>query len=215
MQNKHLWKKTARTVLLSALVCVMLGTTVCLGGCKRKLDSSGMSIIDRKSGASYRYMPAYIGPAERSKKAYASATISGAKQDLYTIRGLDASEWLCTEWGDVLYSGSDRILTITDFEPSKAYICNAEGTVNIALVEISGADLDAIVKCWADGEAAEYPLSDPSNAYLVRFESEKYPGLYYTVSALEYGSTVYLYSKYEDARCVDGTAALEKFLADE
>ena len=103
----------------------------------------------------------------------------------------------------------------TDFEPSKAYICNAEGTVNIALVEISGADLDAIVKCWADGEAAEYPLSEPSNAYLVRFESEKYPGLYYTVSALEYGSTVYLYSKYEDARCVDGTAALEKFLADE
>lgn len=36
---------------------------------KRKLDSSGMSIIDRKSGASYRYMPAYIGPRGKVEKS--------------------------------------------------------------------------------------------------------------------------------------------------
>ena len=68
-----------------------------LAGCGRKLESHGMSIYDKKSGSSYKYLPACFEAAAKSKDAYGSVEISGAKQGLYSIHGLDTSLWLCTE----------------------------------------------------------------------------------------------------------------------
>ena len=140
MQNKKIvkiLKRTANVLLAAALVLPVL----MLAGCARKLESDGMRIIDKKTGSAYSFMPAYLEPAARSKKVYAKATLSGAEQSLYTISGLEPSEWLCTEWGDILYSGTDIIASLDTFEPVRAYICDTEGTVSIALVAITGDDV--------------------------------------------------------------------------
>ena len=140
MQNKKIvkiLKRTANVLLAVALVLPVL----MLAGCARKLESEGMRIIDKKTGSAYSFMPAYLEPAARSKKVYAKATLSGAERSLYTISGLEPSEWLCTEWGDILYSGTDIIASLYTFDPVRAYICDTEGTVSIALVAITGDDV--------------------------------------------------------------------------
>ena len=211
MYNTKKKKVKLIPLMLSAALLLSLATT--LGGCARKLESQGMRLIDKKSGSAYSFLPAYLEPAARSKKVYGKATFSGADQSLYTISGLDASEWLCTEWGDILYSGTEIISTLDDFEPVRAYICDTESTISIALVEIKGDDVDAMRDRWMNGETATETSGEPSRTYVVRFESEKYPGIYYCVSLYEYADRILFYSKYEGARRVDATDIMERFIS--
>lgn len=214
-KRKSEMQKTTHKIKITASllsVAMLLFSALAFGGCSRKLESQGMRIIDKKSGSAYSFMPAYLAPAARSKKAYGKATFSGASQELYTINGLDASEWLCTEWGDILYSGTDVINTLADFAPARAYICDTESTVSIALLEIKGDDVDAIRERWMTGDAAAEISAEPSKTYVLRFESDKFPGIYYCISLYEYADKVLLYSKYEGARRVDATDIMEGFL---
>ena len=214
MQNKKIvkiLKSTANVLLAAALVLPVL----MLAGCARKLESEGMRIIDKKTGSSYSFMPAYLEPAARSKKVYAKATLSGAEQSLYTISGLEPSEWLCTEWGDILYSGTDIIASLYTFDPVRAYICDTEGTVSIALVAITGDDVALMRDRWTGGANEGDVVGKPVNTYVVKFESEKYPGIYYCLSLHEYADKVYFYGKYEGMRRVDATDIMEKYLSGE
>lgn len=206
-KNKNLKKQISRAAVI--LLALLSALPLILCGCGRKLEAQGAQIYDKKSGSAYSFMPAYLEAASISKKSYAKAQLSGAYQTLYTISGLDPALWLCTEWGDILYSGSDMINTLADFEPQSAYVCDTESTQNLALLKIDGEELTPLVERWQDGETTARPVSDPAETYIIKFESEKYPGIYYTVSLLEYDSALYLYSKYDGARCVEATDILE------
>lgn len=209
-KNKNAKKSICRAVILC--LALMITTPMILCGCGRKLEAQGAQIYDKKSGSAYSFMPAYIEAASISKKSYAKAQLSGAYQTLYTISGLDPELWLCTEWGDILYSGSDMINTLADFEPQSAYVCDTASTQNLALLKIAGEDLTPIIERWQNGEPTARPISDPTETYIIKFESEKYPGIYYTVSLLEYDSALYLYSKYDGARCVEATDILGDYI---
>lgn len=207
--------KNAKKQLHFSAVClaaIMLLSSLLLVGCGRKLEAQGAQIFDKKSGSAYSFMPAYLEAAYISKKSYAKAQMSGAYQTLYTISGLDPELWLCTEWGDILYSGSDMITALADFEPVGAYICDTESAQNLALLKIDGEELAPIVDRWHNGEVISRPISDPAETYVIKFESEKYSGIYYTVSLLEYADGLYLYSKYDGARCVDATDILGTYI---
>lgn len=203
IKNKNAKKQIQHTLIVCWVLITLLPLT--LGGCGRKLEAQGAQIFDKKSGSAYSFMPAYLEAASISKKSYAKARLSGVDQTLYTISGLDPELWLCTEWGDILYSGSETINTLADFEPQSAYVCDTDSAQNLALLKIGGEELVPIIECWQNSEAVTRPISDPVESYVVKFESEKYSGIYYTLSLLEYDSGLYLYSKYDGARCVEAT----------
>lgn len=194
------------------LASAVLLSVLSLVGCGRKFEARGMSIVDKKTGSSYKYLPACFEPAEKSNKEYGSAEISGAKQSLYSIRGLDTAKWLCTEWGDVLYAGEEELSTLSAFEPIRAYLCYTGGSVSVSFAVIEGDDLEKLVSTWNGGEAAVKPISDPDETYLIKFESEKFPGLYYSVSALIYGNDCYIYNRYDGAKCVADAGVIAKYI---
>ena len=192
--------KAIRYMMLFLLVGAAVLSS--LAGCGRKLESHGMSIYDKKSGSSYKYLPACFEAAAKSKDAYGSIEISGAKQGLYSIHGLDTSLWLCTEWGDVLYAGDDSIETLDAFKPARAYLCYTGGSVSISFAVVEGDAIDEVMDAWDSGKTVTKPLSEPDETYAIKFESDKYPGLYYSMSVLVYGKDVYIYNKYEGAKCI-------------
>ena len=65
------------------------------------------------------------------------------------------------------------------------------------------ADIAALIDAWQNGEEVTYTGLEPTVNLRVKFESEKYPGIYYSLIYLEYsdGSKV-LYDRYA-ARCVN------------
>ncbi len=210
MQNKISFKMIAAITAL----CIVLCSTLTLCGCGRKLKSNGMHIIDDRAGISYQYLPNCFEPAERASKAYASLEIAGSSQNLYSIKGLDTSEWLCTEWGDVLYAGNDSISTIEDFEPSLAYLCDIGDSIVISLAVITDDDLNTVLTDWSNGDTVSKPLNDPDETYLIKFESTKYSGIYYSMSVLVYGEDVYICNKYENQRCVKDSGVLGQCISE-
>ncbi len=210
-------KKAFRTIKKAALFFLTVATllsALSLAGCGHRLEAQGMSIVEKKTGSSYRYLSACFEPAEISKKAYGSVVISGAKQELYSIRGLDTAKWLCTEWGDVLYAGDEDVGTLETFAPTSAYLCYTGGSVSVSFAVIEGGDLEKVLSAWRDGSTVEKPIADPDETYAIKFESKQFPGLYYSMSVLVYGSDYYIYNKYDSAKCVVAPDVIQKYITD-
>ena len=181
MKRKHF----LRAFLLSLTVLLILQSS--LTGCGKRLEetASGVTVKGRE-GVVYHHASVTYEPVETGKKYGTLHISSSIKLDVYRIKGLSPEEWLADEAGDVLYADGVTLPTLSGMEPSAVQVCTYQTSVYV-LRRLSDADLiSSLVTAYETAEDAPYLNAEPLRSFKLRFESEKYPALYFSVLYIEY-----------------------------
>ena len=183
--------KPTRVISLLLLLCMLLSLVSC-GEKKPEIkahlvyDAASDTLRDEERGISYAfasvsYEPAYVGDA------YADW------QDtiLYEVEGWSSKKLLTEEYegvGGLIYDEKSPLPTLDEMEADKIYCC-LNGKTCIQIVE----DKDVIgkaVELLTTGEAVELP-TDGIFSMSMKFASNQYAGIYYSVLYIEMGDTAY------------------------
>lgn len=161
-------------------------------------DKTTNLYTDAKTGVSYRDAPSSFEPAVVGGK-YAKIKLGGEAIVFYEIKGMNPRLWLTEEYGTVFYSSDISLPTLTEMEPVNILVC-IEQALTAVVAEISDAqDIAAVISDWESGVSTEYPATPPAASYRLKFESDKYPGIYFSITYLEYSDGGrYLYSRFEE-----------------
>ncbi|NLK38962.1 MAG: hypothetical protein GX303_01765 [Clostridiales bacterium] len=171
-------------------------------------------LIDNKNNVSYTYASISFEPVSIGEKY---AEYKKANLVLYTIPGLSPTEWLTEDYdgiGLVFYSTDITLPTLAEFEPVKVLV-SVTADVSIPLAEITDAEvISAIVDRLQNGEKAIMPATH-EYSYTLKFVSEKYPSIYYTVRYLDCGDNrLYLFDQGEK-KSVYADGLLEDYFQDD
>ncbi len=191
-------------ILATGLAVLLLAVALASGCANRKLTSTADGFVDQ-SGAVYQPAPACYIPAVLGNKC---GTLDGSQKfgmDLYTIENMDDQLWLAAEDGTVFYADGIALPTLAEMEPIAVYIYT-HTEVPSKHAEITDAKLVADLTAACAPEKADTfpPAAVPTAQYTVRFKSDKYPGLYYTLRYVVYENGYYLYDPTTKARYTIG-----------
>lgn len=162
----------------TALLAAFILTALLLCSCALNLTEQDGKLVDKKNGITYLPAPICFEPVRTDEELYAKSKTL----ELYPITGLDTSEWISEPYdgiGGVWYSDKLTLPTLEEFEANRIYIC-VESTITTALGQVTEqSDVDAVVNAFMTGEKVSVP--DSGKSYKLKFESEKYPGIYYNL----------------------------------
>jgi hypothetical protein len=180
--KKSRWIAAVAAVAAAALLlCACTGPTI--------VDSS-TGCVDEQSGITYDHASTCYQPVKLGKQHGTLKVGDKISYALHEIVGMNPAEWLATEAGDVLYAKGVTLPTLTEMTPVSLRVCMEAGTI----VEVSRLDDAAVVQSVAaqyeTGVSVTRPMETAPVRYTVRFCSETYAGLYYTLTYLEYVSAV-------------------------
>ena len=189
--------------LMAALLCGAILCTSLLAGCSSpiKLKESGGKCVSGDTvyhHASTCYVPVTMGDKCGSLEVSSNQSLA-----LHEIPDMDPNEWLTTEEGDVLYAEGVALPSLADMEPTAVYIYR-----NTAVLAKSTEILDADVVEHLVASCAEGETYTPTAVatYVVRFKSDKYPGILYSLYYVEAGDNFYLYDRFSGtAYAIDTT----------
>lgn len=206
---KKNWIRAA-ALLLSA---VML--TASLASCrlhKVKFDPENNRYTDSRTDISYLDAPGCYEPVAIGKE-YAKLSFGGKSSlVLYEVGNMDPAKWLCEEGKTVFYAEGETLPTLTEMAPTQVHLCIEEASTMVLSTITDAADIAALVDVWLSGEEVAYTGMEPNINLRVKFESQTYPGLYYSLIYLEYGDgTKVLYDRYA-ARCVNAGDVLLEYV---
>ncbi len=150
-----------------------------------KLENQNGNLIDNKNGITYICAPMCFEPISTEIEPYAEC--KELNLQLYGIIGLDTCLWLSESFegiGAVYYADKKIVLpSISEFEASGLSICY-EAAITSKIAEINNKEkIDAVIDAYLNGQKASVPKS--SKAYDLKFTSEKYSGIYYTIFYLQ------------------------------
>lgn len=191
-------------ILTLTLACVML--IACLTSCrlhKVKYDRERNLYGDSRTGIYYADAPGCYEPVAIGKE-YAKLTYGGkGGVVLHEVGGMDPAQWLCEEGKTVFYAEGVKLPTLTEMAPEKVHLCIEEASTMILSTITDAEDIQALIDIWLNGEEIAYTGLEPNINLRVKFESQTFPGLYYSLIYLEYGDgTKVLYDRYA-SRCVN------------
>lgn len=194
------------TAALAALLLLLCSCTNSI-----KYDSSTRQYVDQSTGAAYTDAPMCYEARVMGDK-YAVWKNEIASVDFYTVKDADPLLWLVEEGGTVFYSDRVTLPTLREMNVNEVMVCVDYSTKQYVLAEIFDAEhIDAIIEAWETGESVEYPATAPNVNYRVKFASESYPFLYYSLIYLEYSDGAYLYCRDTD-RCVPAGDIIRGYL---
>lgn len=195
-------------LLTLAMVCLLL-----LCSCANRLDYDKTNNIftDQKTGVRYTDAPFCYESRETGDK-YAVWKNKYDTVDFYTMDGADPQLWLTEEGGTVFYDVDHVTLPeLSEMEISEVLVC-VEGNTLYAVAEIKSAEhISELISLWDSGESIEYTGMTPSNHYRIKFVSEKYPFLYYSLIYVEYSDGAYLYCR-DTGRCIPAGNIIRGYL---
>lgn len=196
-------------IFFAALFLLM---AVTLSSCAVSLTEKDGALYDKKNGITYVAAPLCYEPKKTLDDVYAKC--GKLKLELYEIDGLSPDEWLSEKYegiGGVWHSDGTELPDIAGFDADKVYIC-VEQTKTVSIGTVDDKEvIDALVKAFADGETSS--LVQNGESYKLKFESEKYPGLYYNllyVIGSDGGN--YVYDR-ETKRCVNVGDILKDYVS--
>lgn len=200
----------------TALAAAVLAAACLLTGCQKtvKLTAQDGLYCNASAGISYAIAPMCYEP-QAVGDLYASFTSGSIEVPLYEIEGLDPTQYL-TE----AYSGASSIFVspdvalpsdLTGFAPTTIHLCVQSLSVWEFATVTDQAEIDAIVRAFTEGESVPYPATTPKNDLRFKFESPHFPGLYYNLVYVDYGSARYLYDR-ETRRCVEVGDLLREYI---
>lgn len=192
-------KKIAR---FTAALLAALTLTGCGG--PRALTPEQGQYLDRRAGVSYVMAPMCYEP-QAVGEPYAYFHSGSIKVELFEVEGLDPTRYL-TE----AYSGASSMFVASDialpdlagFAPNVIHLCVQSKTVWEFSTVTDQAAIDAVVKAYTEGESVPYPAKTPDADLRFKFESPDWPGVYYNLVYVDYGTARYLYDR-ETRRCVE------------
>ena len=163
-----------------SLLCALLALASILCSCALSFTEKDGKLVDSKNGIVYNAAPICFEPSHTDAEVYAKCSKLGI--ELYPVTGQPTSEWLSEPYegiGGIWYADSITLPTLTGFDADRIYIC-VESTITTALGQITDkADIDAVIKAFENGENS--PVPDSGKSYKLKFESEKYPGIFYNL----------------------------------
>ncbi len=178
-------KTTLGRVLALTLVPLML----CLASCGMTLKESGAEgAVDKSSGTVWKHASTCYEAIELGEKVGKLQVSSKYSLDLHKITDMDETKWLATQDGDVLYAEGTTLPTLTEMNPTSARICVEDETTKALGVIQDAEKLSAIMSAYTQDKSLDYPAKIPLRTYRVRFISPDYPGLYYSLTYIEYSA---------------------------
>ena len=183
--------RTALLVLAALLLVLPLAS------CGVTLKSGDKGLYDERNDISYCHAsPVY--EAISLVKEYGKLNVTGQESYvLHTIPGTSPSKMLATEDFNIVYASDIDMPTLLEMAPTILRICN--DSMEIKRFEDAVA-IAALVNTYETGNSIDYPGLTPIRSYKARFESVLYPGFYYTLTYVEYGSDLIIedvnYGKY-------------------
>lgn len=203
-------KVRVRFAAFAAMLCI---ACVMLPSCQSLISLAYEEnlLVDKRNNVSYTYASVSYEPVAIGEKY---AEYKKANLVLYTIPGLSPTEWLTEKYdgiGMVYYSTKMNLPTLEEFEATKVLI-SVTADVSIPLAEITDAqDITAIVDRLGNGEGAILPPTH-EYSYTLRFVSEKYPSIYYTVRYLDCGDDRLYFFDQGLKKTVHAEDVLKKYL---
>ena len=197
-------KKQIIRVLALALAGVMLiGSLTACRLHKVSYDKEDNVYADGRTGIRYIDAPGCYEPVAIGKE-YARMTYTGKTAVVFhEVGAMDPAKWLCEEGKTVFYAEGEKLPTLTEMAPEKVHLCIEEASTMILSTVTDAEDIAALIDIWLNGEEIPYTGLEPNINLRVKFESQSYPGLYYSLIYLEYGDgTKVLYDRYA-SRCVN------------
>ncbi|MBR6917248.1 MAG: hypothetical protein IKN38_03605 [Clostridia bacterium] len=173
------------------------------------------AIVSEETG--HRFIAAPIGfqPCGMGEKC----AVKDGAFDLYTMTDLDGKPVSVDEWMSGEYSGAATTvyyregLEIPAFDRidySKCFICQEdENVVSFATIEDKTL-IGKLVSAAALGEMKTL-IDEPSSVYTLKFYSEDYPMLLYSVDYLVYEGASYLFVR-ENKTYADVTGLIDRFI---
>lgn len=186
-------------LLLCALMCA---ATLC--SCGRVTLHEGLGVengcINKKDGTVYLHAsPVYEAVDLLDERGKLVVTDSESYK-LYTIPDMDEIRWLATEEKYILYTEDTKLPTLQEMAPYEVDICVDATTIHTVAKITDVTEIASLVAAFSTNQSVTYPGTTPLRNYRVRFESDLYPGFYYTLTYVEYGSDLVIddqnYGKY-------------------
>lgn len=204
-------RKQIIRALALMLCCVMLvgGMTSCRLH-KVAFDAEGNQYVDGRTDIRYTDAPGCYEPVAIGKEYAKIYYNRKASVTLHEVGGMDPAQWLCEEGKTVFYAEGVKLPTLNEMAPEKVHLCIEEAATMVLSTITDAEDIAALIDVWQNGEEVTYTGLEPNVNLRVKFESQTYPGLYYSLIYLEYGDgSKVLYDRYA-ARCVNvGDVLLE------
>ena len=178
---RSIWNRYA------ALLLAFVVLTVTLSGCGMTLqEASASRVEDKSSGKTWIHASTCYKPVELGKKVGKLKVTSKESYDLHEIEDMDAELWLATEEGHVLYTQETSLPSLSDMQPVGVRVCSSQGSGQMVYHMTDAEQIASIVSAFEENEKIKYPAIYTSRSYRIDFESESYPGLYYTLTYVEY-----------------------------
>lgn len=195
--------------LCRTLPCLLLVLALLLCSCGGRLvsivaeqgDTARELFRNERTGAVYQVLPASYEPVARGEQ-YGRSDIGGVEFTLYGIPGHDPNEWLCSEWGDVYCDSSYDVLPFEQWDVDALYVCTGTATVVAELTflkeggnvqpELCERLFSLMQQAYQSGPNVRYPSYEtPARSYTLRFATNEYGALYYSVRLIEYAEDIF------------------------
>lgn len=174
-------------------------------------DKTKNLYTDKKTGVVYTDAPSYYEVVEPGEKYAKWASTKKHNVIFYTIDGADPELYLCEDGGTVFYSDKAKLPTLGEMQINEVYVCvRMENDFTFASIT-DAKKIGELINLWETGESIEYPGTTPEESYTVRFVSENYPWLNYSLVYVEYTDGAYLYCR-ETGRCVGEGDILRSYI---
>ncbi len=176
---------------MKKLICILLTAIMLLAlfSCQKGLvrDKDTGAYYDKKNDVFYRLAPVGYEAIEKAKEAYTSFKGNEFTTEYFEIRGLDPKEFLVSQFGDVIYSTGEALPELDGFEANGALLCYNSGYMAnvISIAELTADEVKRVTELYDDAESGDHASHFNVNAaysYTLKLTSEKYAGLYYSVS---------------------------------
>ncbi len=175
--------------------------------------------ITSEDGKSYIPAPMGFQPCNVGNKC----AVRDKYFDLYQLLGLDGKaistdDWMTEEYAgnatSVYYRDTMTFPAYDEIPYSRCYICEEDEIVNFVVdfddKELIGTLIDKI----ANGAESIGRLDDAKSSYTLKFFSEDYPGLFFSVDYLIYDDAAYLYS-ITNKKYAEATGILDGYIEQE
>lgn len=179
-----------------------------------QLKNEDGKLVNKSAGLVYKSLPTSFEPVETFEE-YAEYKSGKLSLTLYTIKDMDPQQWLSEKYegiASVFCADDIEIPTLTTFEANKIILCTYdEITIGIEVFE-DQEFISQVVDMFENGEETEWPLVDSKGVYQIKFASEKYLGLYYSLSYGIFPEGTFIYER-GTKKCVYGEGIFDDVIA--
>lgn len=166
-------------------MAALLLATLLFSSCGMTLQRSENGYVD-KEGVTWQHASTCYQAVSLGEKLGKLAVADKTTYEIYEIPDMDASLWMATEEGNVLYADGVTLPTLADMAPASMEVCVENTTTYVIHTMTDTEALASVISAYTEHEPVLYLGLPVYKTYRIRFLSPDYPGLYYSLTYVEY-----------------------------